>query len=96
MSDGKRIFDWDGSTLLAPGEYAHHPNGDWFGCTPNDHLATLTAHSVVEHEDGTITVAPSILVRGIVSGIGFVPYMEQHHEGELWHGFLERGVWREV
>lgn len=83
MNDGKRIFDWDGSTLLAPGEYAHHPNGDWHACTPTDMLANLARHEVVEHEDGTITVSPSILVRG-----GSV-------DGE-WHGYLERGVWRQV
>lgn len=38
----------------------------------------LVTHSIVEHEDGTITVSPSILVTG----------------GEEWHGYLERGIWR--
>lgn len=33
-------------------------------------------------EDGTITVSPSILI--------------SHWEGRSWHGYLERGVWREV
>ena len=43
---------------------------------------SLANHQVVEHEDGTITVSPSIMMAG---GDGFT-----------WHGFLERGVWREV
>lgn len=36
---------------------------------------------MVEHEDGTITLAPSILDSGTPNG---------------WHGYLERGVWRSV
>jgi len=43
---------------------------------------TLGNHQVTEHEDGTITVSPSILSYG--------------HDGKQWHGYLERGVWREV
>jgi hypothetical protein len=39
---------------------------------------------VVEHEDGTITVSPSILVSTSRDGKPL----------EVWHGFLERGVWR--
>lgn len=42
----------------------------------------LDLHQSVVHEDGTITVSPSILALG--------------HDGVNWHGFLERGVWREV
>lgn len=54
---------------------------EWHCVTPNGHGGNLAAHDVVEHEDGTITVSPSILV--------------SDHTGELWHGYLERGVWRE-
>jgi hypothetical protein len=76
---------WTGGLLL-PGEYAQEPtSGTWYGCTPNGHHANLAAHTVTEHEDGTITVAPSILVT--VDRTGDTPR-------ELWHGFLERGVWR--
>lgn len=70
-----------GFQLLKPGEYGKWTDGHWCGCTPNDHGCNFRAHSVTEHEDGTITVAPSILVTG---GRG----------EELWHGYLERGVWR--
>ena len=60
-------------------------NGNWYCVTPGKHYGNLTAHEVTEHEDGTITVSPSILVRGGRDGTR-----------ELWHGYLERGVWREV
>jgi hypothetical protein len=52
----------------------------WRCVTPNGHAGNLSAHDVVEHDDGSITVSPSILV--------------SDHTGELWHGYLERGVWR--
>jgi hypothetical protein len=54
----------------------------WMCVTPNGHMGNLRNHEVVEHEDGTISVAPSILV--------------SDHTGELWHGFLEQGIWRSV
>lgn len=45
-----------------------------------DHHGSLAdGHEVTEHEDGTISVYPSILCRACG-----------------WHGYLERGVWREV
>ena len=68
---------------LKPGEYGKwHEDGTWYGDTPNDHGCWLKAHTVVEHEDGTITVSPSILV--------------SDNKGPLWHGFLEHGIWREA
>lgn len=75
---GKRIAD--DSQMLQPGEYAKL-NGIWHAATPAKHfVANLASHKVTEHEDGTISVEPSILVT--------------NHHGS-WHGFLERGVWRE-
>lgn len=71
--------------LLMPGEYGRTPGGMWLCCTPNDHAGNLSAHDVTEHEDGTITVSPSILVSECVDG----------SKRELWHGYLKRGVWRE-
>ncbi len=58
--------------------------GVWYCGVPEDGcgLGNLTRHTVVEHEDGTITVSPSMLV---TTG-----------HGHGWHGYLERGVWREV
>lgn len=75
---GKRLYDPE---FFQPGEYGKL--GDiWYACTPNGHLGNLANHEVVEHEDGTITVSPSILVGG--------------DRGDDWHGYLERGIWREV
>ena len=72
---------------LKPGEYGKSIDGAWCCCAPVDTSdgftnfhGNLGAHKVVEHEDGTITVSPSILI--------------QRHDGE-WHGYLERGVWRQ-
>jgi hypothetical protein len=71
------------SAIPKAGEYGRDANGDWFGMTPDGMLAGLRLHDVVEHEDGTITVSPSILVSG-----------GSHNDS--WHGYLERGVWREA
>jgi hypothetical protein len=57
---------------------------DWFCTTPNGLFGNISRHSVTEHEDGTITVSPSILVTSGRDG-----------RAPSWHGFLERGVWRE-
>lgn len=78
---GRRVYDTD---LFKPGDYGRHPvSGTWYACSPAGHLGNLAAHDVVEHQDGTITVSPSILV-------------SDTKDNELWHGYLEQGVWREV
>lgn len=77
---GKRVAD-DSDGVLNPGEYARR-GGVWHGRAPNGLLANLGAHSVTEHDDGTITVSPSILVKG-------------GENNESWHGFLEAGIWRQ-
>lgn len=84
---GTRVYDYgDSSALLLPGQYAKHERlGHWYGCTPNDLLAGLANHQVTEHENGTITVSPSILVTC------------NHVDGkQRWHGYLEAGTWRQV
>lgn len=74
-------------TVLEVGEYGKAPDGKWY-CRAPQHdgfyagMGRLGLHDVVEHDDGTITVSPSILITG--------------HDGKQWHGYLERGVWREV
>ena len=66
-----------------PGAYGSANGEDWFCTTPNGLFGNISKHTVTEHDDGTITVSPSILV---TSG---------HNKREpTWHGFLERGVWR--
>lgn len=69
-----------GFQRLKAGEYGRWTDGTWYGCTPNNEGCWLRSHTVIEHEDGTITVSPSIEV--------------SDNKGQLWHGYLERGIWR--
>lgn len=66
------------------GAYGTIDGKDWFCNTPNGLLGNLSSHTVLEFEDGSITVIPSILVS---SG--------SNHAEPKWHGFLEHGIWRE-
>lgn len=81
---GKRC-DIPQGAVLNPCEYGLH-FGIWFACTPNGLMANLKSHDVTEHEDGTITVFPSIKVASLYG----------KRIDKQWHGYLERGVWREV
>lgn len=79
---GRRVYpDEQGRLRLAPGDYGKDTNGVWMARAPRLSSGDLRNHDVTEHEDGTITVSPSILI-------------EQPPIG-TWHGYLERGVWRE-
>jgi hypothetical protein len=89
-TQGRRVYPADDTGVLrfAEGDYGQDPKtGRWYGRVPGGDLGDLTNHQITEHEDGTITVSPSILVYG---GDGQGGYRE------AWHGFLERGVWRAV
>jgi hypothetical protein len=80
---GKRV-DRPDDSIFESGEYGKGSNGIWYCCPPDTELmGNLSKHEVVEHENGTITVRPSILIRS-------------PHKGTEWHGFLENGIWREV
>lgn len=81
---GRRVYDTPPHELQ-PGDYGLWVHdGNWYAVPPGtEFLAGLARHGVVEHEDGTITVSPSILVQ------------QPNATPPTWHGFLERGVWRE-
>jgi len=51
----------------------------WYVRAPDGAVATIgfENHSVAEHDDGTITVSPSIVMPN----------------GNCWHGWLQHGVW---
>lgn len=75
---------------MAPGDYGlvrYHADrpGVWECYPPGGTLGSLAAHEITEHEDGTITVSPSILERVGDGQGGWV---------EKWHGHLIAGVWR--
>lgn len=79
---GRRV---ETTEALKPGDYVQLSSGDWYGKTPNGESCNLAKHRVTEHEDGTITVTPSILI--------FYTHPDKGRV-ELWHGWLERGYWR--
>lgn len=81
----------DGQIPWNPGEYSRH-EGSWLAHAPipdsRGHISDLSTWTVTEHEDGTITASPSIRVFAIKR----MPHAPDLPE---WHGFLDRGVWRE-
>jgi hypothetical protein len=85
---GRRRPDGTPVEQLEPGDYVFdsrpHFAGKWAIRAPDGTWGGYLGpgHHVEVHDDGTITVTPSILV--------FKPRGVQG-----WHGFLERGTWRE-
>lgn len=97
-----------GISEMPRGTYFKDSRGEWCVITPNGRLGSIAKHTVVEHEDRTITVSPSILVypieprvytpeeRARVVSLTDEDYARSWEAGKPgWHGFLERGVWRE-
>jgi len=60
--------------------YWRAADGAWLLWLPGCGLGCLKNHTIEEHEDGTISVTPSILVTGGSSGV-------------RRHGFLTLGLW---
>lgn len=80
---GRRVYDeFPGN----PGEYRKNVDGTWLLCLPTGIHGTINNKiwSIIEHEDGTITVSPSILTT-----VASNPEL-------TWHGYLEKGIWRTV
>lgn len=92
---GRRLYEGDDLDGVSPGDYwlgidrnpGFRPD-NWMAAVPVPmadgdlpHLANLGRHDVTVHDDGTITVSPSIL-------------LTCPDGSECYHGFLERGVWR--
>jgi hypothetical protein len=83
--NGRRVDDETEPHTYEPGDYGRWRGMWWVRPPQNGEGRSATGciklHTVTEHEDRTITVAPSI--------------RQMYGDGEeLWHGFLERGVWR--
>jgi hypothetical protein len=68
--------------LLNIGEYAKWVDGSWYGRCPSGGLANMANHNVIENDDETISVKPSLLF-----------YKTRIHVE--WHGYLTDGVWME-
>ena len=82
---GTRRPDGTEAHWLDAGDYSLC-EGSWWCCAPNGARGNLSSHDVVEHDDGTVTVSPSILISDSVNG----------QRRDVYHGYLERGEWREV
>ena len=81
---GRRIYpDESGHLYLAECDYGRQ-GSSWFARPPGCHAGDLSNHEVIEHEDKTITVSPSILIT----------CTNECGERIVWHGYLVRGVWR--
>lgn len=76
---GRRTADNTEPHTFQPGDYGLW-RSQWWAQTPTKVACNLAGHSVTEHEDGTITVSPSILA--------------SNHTLGTWHGYLEQGNWR--
>lgn len=76
FSDRPR-FRWN---KTQPGDYWKLRDGHWSVIAPSGETGSVRPPiwTITEHEDGTITVAPSI-------------FFNSPHG---WHGFLEKGIWR--
>lgn len=86
---GTRVKDNTEPLELKPGEYTKSTNGDWWLFLPaigtyNSSLARINSSvwSIIEHDDNTITVSPSIRQSTT---------RRDNQQVELWHGFLKHG-----
>jgi hypothetical protein len=83
---GRRVYESDEHQ---PGDYWQEHDGSWVIWIPGTTFIgcigePYSRHTITEHEDGTITISPSILIDASV------------HPTIRWHGFLERGIWRQA
>ena len=88
--------------LLQPGDYTRHPKDSfWMLRAPNGQIGTITpvTHSVEEHDDGTITVSPSLDYKRCPQGDlcelckGRDEAFAMMYFDSGWHGWLRRGKW---
>ena len=76
----------DDYSTLENGQYGRlEHKGTWFCKTPDGHYGNLAHHDITEHEDGTITVSPSIEIS---------TSDRYRKKIVLFHGYLEHGQWR--
>jgi len=99
---GRRIENPDNYTnapAVQPGDYWKDRAGHWHVAAPVPPdadgfllIADVSTWSVTEHEDGTITVSPSIFW----GSSGYPNSPREWAAAHTWHGWLEHGVWREA
>ena len=76
--EARGLYPIEMEEFLQNGDYAKFMTM-WILKAPNGDLGTLVPekHQIIENEDGTITVSPSI----------------QFETGNRYHGYLKAGVW---
>jgi hypothetical protein len=85
---GRRVYP-DSDAYLAcnmePGDYGKSIDGAWYVCTPKDGLTRITGNGEnMANWKVEEHADGTITVSPSINQIG------------LWHGFLEKGTWREV
>jgi len=75
----RKYVNESGDLSLSEEDYGKDNAGTWYARPPGCHTGSLRNHQVTEHDDGTITVSPSILVTDATC---------------QWHGYLVKGEWR--
>lgn len=83
-SPGRRRENETKPWELEAGDYCLRHGLLWVCLPDGTGPARLEGWDVTEHEDGTITASPSILDA------------DPSKNGQGWHGYLERGQWRQV
>ena len=81
LHQGQRVYLNGKDLWMPPCSYGKDREGQWHVRGPYGHAGILQPASdwnVTEHDDGTITVSPSLDMPG------------------TWHGFLERGVFKDA
>lgn len=81
----KRVANYGDRSASAVSYWKRSESGEWYIHWPEGLLGGLANHSVTEHDDGTITVTPSILTTGT----------DQNGAPLQRHGFLTKGIWEE-
>lgn len=96
---GEKSIGWDRYMEREPGVYMrvdYRGRIEWWIVDPFRHVGRLTTHRVEEHDDGSITVTPSILdvadTEAFKAAGGAAIIDPNPDQG--WHGWLEHGVWR--
>jgi hypothetical protein len=88
VTQGRRVPVDTPTHELEPGDYRWNGGPILWGCAPTGEICRVDERwAIVEHADGTITAGP--LAPGEASSIWI-------NKPTGWHGYLERGVWREV
>lgn len=79
---GTRVETWRELTDTK-GAYMKDREGTWWAHAPtHNFIGNLGGHEIIEHDDGTITVSPSILC-----------WQGEGAERKEYHGYLKAGEW---